>query len=472
MSAPRTSSGLVLSLLPWSNAVLANWQYGAREQRVSGGRGILKTTAGFQLLTVWTLAAKRQGTGYYLGPYHNQVKKSVWHEANLWLESQPERIKLKDNATDLTVDLVDGKRLAFIGMDKYQGNRGIHPLAVVADEVSRIKRAAFDEVVIPAQRNHRGPCLDITTPTGSNWWKARWEEGEDPKETEIASWKIKAADVGMVSAADLAKERARMSPELYAQEWEGEFTTASGPVFQQFINKRWSLGHFLTPAQARQVQREGGYQTGAMDWAYTGTAVLLWLWVTKRGGVIVLDELTCSKKTPAQMMTLARARRALPPAIWLDTACWSTTSDGISVGSIARGMQTAAGPRVAIRQADKRFPESLNKINELMTITGDEAWPQFGIVEGAAPNLVTQLQEIQEEDVKPRGGGFRESVPCDSVDALRYGVMAARAGVTGGIVVDDRPEGPLARRLGRRGEEGDDIVGWDPVTGTPEWARG
>ena len=399
----------------------------------------------------------------FTGPYLNQIKRAVWNEWNTWLEMQPQKIKTGENGTDLTIRLIDGKWLSLVGLDKYDRTRGFHPVAAVHDEVAKAKRLAFEEVVTPALRSHKGPELDITTPRGG-WWKERWEEGLNPKFPDIASWKIRADEVGMISEEDLAEARATMSPAMYAQEYEAEFTNATGPIFPEFVQQAWPLGHLVPPGLIRAEMAKGGYPLGAVDWAFEGTAVLQWLWVTRAGGLIVLDEMTCTKKTPAAMMTMAKARRKLPGVIYVDYRCWGKERDGRSVADDFK--RAVRGLNVAIVQADKRFDESIVKLADLMTITGDEEFPKFAIESGKAPLLQRQLRELSEEDVKPHGGGFKDSVECDCADAIRYGAMAAKPG-RGPIVVDTTEKGPLWGKMPRNRAGLDTLTGFDALTGEP-----
>lgn len=454
-----------LDLRPWAKQVLYRTQAGARKNRVSGGRGILKTHCGMQMLTLWTLASPRQGMGVFTCPFRNQLKQSVWESVNVWLEDQPSKIKMGENATDLTIKLVDGKSLGFIGLDKYEHHRGIHPLATVNDEVSRSKKVALMEVMGPASLSHKGPELDITTPAGHNWWESRWAEGLGP-DPETLCWQIRAEDVGMISKADLLAERRRLTAEMYAQEWEGEFTgSAGGPEFPAYIEKVWPGGHLLPPGLVREEQRRGGYLLGALDWAYTGTAVLLWLWVTKAGGVIVLDELAVTHRTPAEMMTQAKARPlGVPPRIVLDYECWGLRSEPKSIADSFRH----AAPRTMFKKSDKRFPDSINRIREMMTMEGEEVPPKFTIEVGKAPVLRAEILNLQEEDEKLAGGGFKEGIACDATDALRYGVMEARGGI-GPIEVVSATKGPLWDQVRARVTSSEEILGFDPLTGRPKW---
>jgi len=443
----------------------------AQEHRVSGGRGILKTTSGFQILTSWTLSSPRQGTGIYTAPFHNAVKKMVWNEVNTWLEGLPVKVKLGENATDLTIRLIDGKFLAFIGLDKYDRHRGIHQIAEVHDEVARSRKQAFEEVLGPARMSHKGPSLDITTPRGRNWWMKRWEEGTLPEYPEVVSWKIKAEEVGMISKADLAKQRARLSESMYLQEWEAEFTGADGPVFPSFIEKMWPEGHLMPPGLVRQEMARGGYMVGALDWALSGTACLLWVWVTKAGGLMALDELTCTRQVPPKMMTMARARRMIPNRIVLDSQCWANTQVGEGTdGRTIYDSFRRATPRTAYIQSDKRFQPSIVRLNELMTLEGVETFPKFCIEAGKCPNLTTQLLELQEEDIKPSGAGFRDASPCDAVDAIRYAAMSARSGVGPSIQATSAEKGPLWNHLHPGASRAQDIqTGFDSLTGEPIW---
>src|SRR5690242_10368656 len=123
-----------MDLLPWSESLMS---HPARKHRVRGARNIRKTTAGFQLVTLKTLQAPWKGDGVLTMPHHNQAKRVLWGPVNQWLEDQPSKIKSgKENNTDLTIPLIDGKKLCLIGLDNYESKLGMHPVATLNDEAA------------------------------------------------------------------------------------------------------------------------------------------------------------------------------------------------------------------------------------------------------------------------------------------------------------------------------------------------
>ena len=459
------ASGITVEWLPWFQEVA---RHPARHKYISGGRGILKTTHAVQWLVIETLRAKWQGQGVFTAPTRVEAKRLAWKPLNQFLESLPQKIKIGENATDMTVELIDGKSIALFGMKEFESLRGPHPVALANDEVAKSPQRGFIEVLDPAMASHMGPTLDITTPR-RGWWQKRWLEGWGPgRELDSMSWKIKAADVGMISPEELAKFKKRMSPDLFAQEWEGEFTNAQGPVFPQFVDQMWDRGHLMPPGMVRQEMERGGYLLGALDWAFSGTAVWLWIWVTRTGGMIVLDELDCSHKTPAQMVTMAVSRRKLPPLTVLDSRCWGLERDGRSVAEDFQRHGRKYG--AAFVKADKRFPDSIVKLNDLMTMDEDATkFPSFAIQADKAPLLRAQLNDLQEEDVRVGGGGFRDGAACDSADAVRYGAMALLSGHSRPSREHVDPEVARTRLkpLTRADVEEDEIIGWDDNSGVP-----
>lgn len=466
------ASGLVVDWLDW---FLMVYQHPARNKYVSGGRGIQKTTHGIEWLVAETLDHKWQGTGIITAPTRVESKRLHWRHLIRFMNNQPIQIMKSANATDMTVELIDGKSIALFGMKEFESLRGIHPIACFNDEVAKSPMRGFQEVLDIALTNHKAKTLDCTTPR-RGWWQARWAEGWGPKRKEgKMSWKIPQWDIGTVDPADLEEQRRTMSPELFAQEWGAEFTSATGLVFPQFVNKEWSQGgHLMPPGLIRQEMERGGYPMGALDWGYSkSNAVLLWLWITKNGGVIVLDELVCRQKTPAQMIQAAAAKRKLPPRIMLDSQCWSISQiTGHADGrSIAEGFQRAGRKYgAAFMQADKRFPPSLVRINEIMTMDEDtEKFPNFAIEIGKAPQLCVELGALQEEHIRAGGGGFRDNIDCDAADAFRYGVMGARGGVTvkSSHYVDPEVARLRLKPVTRADVEEDEIIGWDDNSGVP-----
>jgi len=367
-----------------------------------------------------------------------------------------------ENATDLVIRLLDGKSIVLVGMDNYDALRSGGPIAVANDEKSYSDPRGFVEVIDPAIADKRAPTLDVSTPRGRNHfyhdWMTGWGEGRDP---DTRSWKIRTEDVGTVHMDELRKFKKggtkQMTPEFYAQEWEGEFLGYEGLVFPEFINRPWPAGHILNSGVWNSMKRSC-YHFGSCDWGFSDETVMHWLARTTEGRVVAYGEIAEKNKTPAQIATVAKARYGFPQTVHLDPSAWDKESDGKSVAEkfIAVGMRCI--------RADNRFQASIEHLRTMMTMTKPDVMPNFMIVEGTCPHLVENLSRLEDTAINPAGGGFRRHVDCHAADSIRYGAMSVYVG-TPREEEHEEVRGPAWIPWW---EPGQDEPRFDPISGLPE----
>lgn len=380
---------------------------------------------------------------------------------NEMLDNQPVRLKVGDgNATDLVVPIIGGKYIRIVGMDKYDILRSGGPIAVANDEKAYSAPQGFTDVIDPAIADKQSPTLDVSTPRGRTHFYQSFLEGWGEHRLEdTMSWKIRTEDVGTVPKSELAKYKPggskQMTPEFYAQEWEGDFLGYEGLVFPEFIGRAWPAGH-LMPWSQFQGLKKGSFIYGSLDWGFSDETVLLWWAKTPQNQVIVFDELCVKNRTPAQVVALARSKAPLPGIVYADPACWQSHDGTRTVGD----QFLQAGLRVV--RADHRFQPSIEHIRTMMTIIRQDVQPQFMIVEGSAPKLVENMSLLEDNDLQPGGGGFKNHADCHAADSARYGAMTVYAGARAPQAEKKPTYGPLYRP--RNDEDG---VRYHPVSGRP-----
>jgi hypothetical protein len=440
-----------------------------RHQRVSGGRGIWKTDLAWKFALVETLKS-RMREGWYTAPTQRWAKRIIWDWLNSELEKLPVKIKVGENAQDLVIRLIGGKLLRLVGMDKYESNRGGHPGVVVNDEKSYAAPEGFVSVVNPAIANARARTLDVFTPRGRNHAHRDWLEGwPGTKVPDTRSWKIKTEWCGTISQAEIDQYRPGgtkpMAPELFGQEWEGEFSTMEGLVFPEFVNRLWPAGHIL-PAEMWYETRRGTTHFCSIDYGFGDLAVIHWWAKTPANRLILYDEYAVKNFTPEAFLESAYRQRRFPNMIWADPTLWQRQKDGReSVGDqFIMALRDMKLTNVAVTPADNRFPPSIGHVRTMMRFEdGGDDMPQFMILQGTCPQAVDDLSSLEDTDVKPTGG-FREGVSCHAADSVRYGAMTVYLGASAPLERPQSPRGPLADSVALGGEAEPQL---DPLSGMP-----
>ncbi len=399
----------------------------ARHKRVSGGRRIRKTEFGMMWLLKRILTSPYRGEGWYTAPTFRWAKRIVWNRLNEFLEKQPVKVKVGENATDLIIRLVDNKFIVLVGMDKYDSLRGGGPIAVLNDEKPYSHPKGFREVIDLAISDKRSPTLDLGTPRGRNHWYQDWLEGDGPdRDPETMSWQFKTADIGTVPPEELARYQPggirAMTKDLYQQEWEGEFLGYVGLLFPEFVNRDWPSGNIISPGEFHAIAHKC-WHFGSIDWGFADEAVLHWWAKTPENGLILYGEVVISNRTPRAFVQYAKMHRRLPQIAFGDPSIFNKPQDG---GTSVGDQLIQAGLRVT--RADNRFQPSITHLRTLCELRDVDVFPRLAIVAGRAPRAVNNLCLLQTEDVSDTGGGFKKDVDCHAADSMRYGAMTIYTG--------------------------------------------
>jgi hypothetical protein len=128
------------------------------------------------------------------------------------------------NTTEL--ELETGARCCAVpGSERERSGQNL-PSRLIIDEASRINDSLISAVT-PMMAITDGDLIALTTPFGKRgWFFEQWRTGEGYQRV-----KKTAADCQRISQAFLEKERKRLGPLMYAQEYECEFIDPGASAF-------------------------------------------------------------------------------------------------------------------------------------------------------------------------------------------------------------------------------------------------
>jgi hypothetical protein len=110
---------------------------------------------------------------------------------------------------------------------------------VLMVEAAKMKASIWNKYIRPALADKRGQSIHTSTPEGRNHFYELWKRGQDPDDSEWASWRMPSwindtiFPGGRQDPEILDMER-DMSPERFNQEIGAEFTEFVGRVFKDF----------------------------------------------------------------------------------------------------------------------------------------------------------------------------------------------------------------------------------------------
>lgn len=169
-----------------------------------------------------------RGDYWFVAPTYRQAKEIAWRLLEQYI---PKEVVRKKNETELSIDLVNGSRIALKGADNPDSLRGVGLNGVVMDEYAFTSPYAWT-VISPIIQDRKGWAIFISTPNGYNHFYEQTNiEQTDP---DYKSFHFTSYDNPYLDPEELDKERNRMSVERFEQEYMAEFTRKSGAVWSKF----------------------------------------------------------------------------------------------------------------------------------------------------------------------------------------------------------------------------------------------
>jgi len=203
----------------------------ARFRVVAAGRRSGKTELAKRFMVMKAL----QGGGrpdarfFAAAPTRDQAKRIFWDDLKRLV---PPGLTARVREQALTLDLVNGARLAVLGMDRPERVEGAPWDGGVLDEFADMKERAFSAHVRPALSDRRGWCWLIGVPEGRNhFWRLFCQAREDAS-GEWAAFHWKSADI--LPEAEIAAARRDLDPRTFEQEYEAGFLHFEGRAYYCF----------------------------------------------------------------------------------------------------------------------------------------------------------------------------------------------------------------------------------------------
>lgn len=130
----------------------------------------------------------------------------------------------------------NGTRMEFYSSERPEGMLGAAVDFAVLDEAAMMKPAIFHQIVSPTLIDRLGSALLISTPRGKNWFHSVWLKGQDPAQTEWASWTFTTQDNPTLPPGEADRMAADMPRMEADQEIYAKWLAAGSSVF--LLDKR------------------------------------------------------------------------------------------------------------------------------------------------------------------------------------------------------------------------------------------
>ena len=192
---------------------------------VACGRQFGKSLLAQNLLLYWALKSPKQKCGW-ISPIFTQSRK-VFKE----LEAAAHKLIKSSNKAELTIELINGSTIQFLGAERYDSIRGFSFNYVVVDEAAFIKESAMNEAIFPTLSALGKKCLIISTPKSKNWFYTYYLKGSNEGGDYISFAGI-STDNPYIDVDFIAEQSKSLPPSIFAQEYLAQFSESTNDVFR------------------------------------------------------------------------------------------------------------------------------------------------------------------------------------------------------------------------------------------------
>lgn len=273
---------------------------------VRAGRRFGKSALALNL--VLREALTNPGRYWIVAPEYKQAKSIYWRD--LVSDYIPEELIIKKNDNELILEIrstVEGKNsiIEFKGSDKEDSLRGAGLKGIVLDEYAFQKEHIWNKIVSPMLIQTRGWAMFITTPNGvANHFKAFWDHAVELESKKDKDWKtfhFTSYDNPMIKKEDLDKERERLVPEFFEQEYMAEFAKFVGLIYTEFSDKR----------HVKEFEVDEGWSFyRALDFGATDPDAVPFIGVNKDGVIHIFDEIYINNLFTSELAELIKQKSA------------------------------------------------------------------------------------------------------------------------------------------------------------------
>jgi phage terminase large subunit len=198
----------------------------------------------------------------------------------------------KDNAKDKVIEISNGSTVRMGSVNQVDSSVGRSYDLIIFDEAALTDgEEAFNVSLRPTLDKDNSKAIFISTPRGkTNWFAKFFDRGFSDEFPEWCSIKATYKDNPRMSQHDIDEARKSMSEAEFKQEYEADFNTYEGQI--------WNFNAELCVADLSELNTEGMDIIGGLDVGFrdpTAFCVIAYDWDS--GKYYVLDEYYDSEKT-------------------------------------------------------------------------------------------------------------------------------------------------------------------------------
>ena len=316
---------------------------------------------------------------------------------------------VKDNAKDKVIELSNGSTVRMGSVNQVDSCVGRSYDLIIFDEAALADgRDAFNVALRPTLDKDNSKAIFVSTPRGrNNWFAEFFDRGFNDEFPEWCSIRATYRDNPRMSQSDIAEAKKSMSEAEFRQEYEADFNTYEGQI--------WNFNHERCVANNEALETTNMDVFAGLDVGYrdpTAFCVIGYDWDEEL--YYVLDEYLDAEKTTEQHAVEIRdmIEKWDIDFIFIDSAAQQTRYDfalqyDISTSNAKKSVLDGIAHVAGIVDNDKLFVDQ--RCDETLTCLDQYQWDPN-------PNLARE---------KPK-----HNMASHMADALRYALYSFETSVT------------------------------------------
>ena len=181
------------------------------------------------------------------------------------------------------IELVTGGVLEFWSLDDPDAARGRAYARIVVDEGAQARHLerTWTETLRATLTDYQGDAWFLSTPRGLNYFHTLYQRGQDPGETEWASWRMPTSANPFIAPEEIEAARRELPALAFAQEYEAEFIVDGASVFRRVRD--------AAVAEPQDAPIPGHAYLISVDWGKLSDWTVLAVWDTTSRELVHLD---------------------------------------------------------------------------------------------------------------------------------------------------------------------------------------
>ncbi len=318
-------------------------------------------------------------------------------------------IKRNEQRLELIVRNREGKRalIKLRGWESVESQRGQHSDFDLYDEAAKYANfwSNWSEILRPTFSDFMGQAIFFSTPKGFNhFYDLYGKEAVDP---DFKSFHFTSYDNPFIALSELAKAKASMTEDQFAQEYLADFRKTEGLVYKEF-NRQIHLFDYNETPEDNLIM--GAYYFAGADPGFTNPAAVIHVKKDRNGVYWVCGEYYKTGQTDAEVASYIAS--AGFSKVFPDPAApefiKELRSKGVNTGEVVKGKDSIKTGINVLRE--------LFKANRLR-------------IHRKCINLISELETYSYPD--KREGKNEDENPADennhALDALRYAITSQQS---------------------------------------------